>query len=460
MITDDDVFRLFVEADPARDEPTRSFDLAGDLAALRTRSNAVTIIETELNNEPAIRRRWPVYAVAAAVIALIVGGLVFSAREDDTDPTPATEPTIAPTTLAEEASEPPIAPDVAIERALTLLDSFQLGDLDAVEAQLTDDFVLNGGFVGEASGPMEVDDWMGLQYLVAQAVDFADPACEFAAAQTDDGVVVSCDVSMELAVHQRTNTAGEPSNIVITVTEGGITEMTSTIPSFGRTVLGPRDEWIETNRPDAEYLDLEGVGYAAFEREAALEQALLDEWVAFGVDVAEQAFADVDAGDISGFLPLSRGGGDVIGVDAPDAPEAFGALAANGVRFEPSACGPLGIRQQALVIGCDVVITSDALDTAGVDVGGSVELGVGADGIIKRSGSTIDWGPVHDFNQTFETWLASEAPDVHARVTWFEFVSSDDVRSPLAMDPSGDNSEITALMQDFVAASPDYPVEG
>ena len=118
MTTEDEATRLLKRADPARVDDSAPFvDAAGYLAALRTRSTTVTLIDTETTpSQPEGHRRWPIVAAAAAaVVAIGVGGLVIAARDDDpTDDVPAAQPTTVtqPTTTVAQpatAAQPPSA---------------------------------------------------------------------------------------------------------------------------------------------------------------------------------------------------------------------------------------------------------------------------------------------------------------------------------------------------------------
>ena len=89
MITDDEVLRLFEQADPAlADHAAPALDAARYLDALRTRSSNLDYIDAEPtpSEPPTNRHRWLSAAAAAAVVAVIAGGLVLAARDDDESP--------------------------------------------------------------------------------------------------------------------------------------------------------------------------------------------------------------------------------------------------------------------------------------------------------------------------------------------------------------------------------------
>ena len=113
MTTEDEATRLLKRADPARGDDSAPFvDAAGYLAALRTRSTTVTLIDTEPTpTQPDGRHRWPIIVVAAAaVVAIGVGGLVIATRDEDpTGQVAADQPTTVaqPTTTVAHPPPPP-----------------------------------------------------------------------------------------------------------------------------------------------------------------------------------------------------------------------------------------------------------------------------------------------------------------------------------------------------------------
>ena len=78
MITDDEIMRLFEQADPAReDDGMRMVDAAGYLDALQTRSYDMTLTEiTEAPTKSPRDNRWVLAAIAPSTHLLSRGDLV------------------------------------------------------------------------------------------------------------------------------------------------------------------------------------------------------------------------------------------------------------------------------------------------------------------------------------------------------------------------------------------------
>lgn len=90
--------------DLIREHAERLDQLAGPIALTDVtrgpRTDTVTLIDSDLTpTQPDSARRWPVIAVAAALVAIVVGALMFAAR-DDSAPIPADTPDV--TTADEE----------------------------------------------------------------------------------------------------------------------------------------------------------------------------------------------------------------------------------------------------------------------------------------------------------------------------------------------------------------------
>jgi hypothetical protein len=135
VISEDEATRLLKRADPARADDSAPFvDAAGYLAALRTRSTTVTLIDTQPNPaRPKHRHHWPIIAAAAAVVAIVVGGLVLATRDDDPNEQIPAATTVAPDLDASAAE--------AEEVARGFVDAYIAGDADRALTYLADDLI-------------------------------------------------------------------------------------------------------------------------------------------------------------------------------------------------------------------------------------------------------------------------------------------------------------------------------
>jgi hypothetical protein len=147
VITEDEATRLLKRADPARVDDSAPFvDAAGYLAALRTRSTTMTLIDTEPTpTRPEHRHRWPIIAVAAAaVVAVVVGGLVLATRDDDPNEQIPAATTVAP--------DPDASAAEAEEVARGFVDAFVAGDADRALTYLADDVIATEDRWGSPEG--------------------------------------------------------------------------------------------------------------------------------------------------------------------------------------------------------------------------------------------------------------------------------------------------------------------
>ncbi len=137
-MTEDEVIQLLEQADPVRRvEPGPSVDAVNYLDALRTRGTTVTLTETGPTAKPGRghRRRWPTITVAAAVVAVVVGGLAVIAR----DGTSATHRPATPsaTATATTITATPAAVAAAEETARAFIDAENAYDVDRMVTHLS-----------------------------------------------------------------------------------------------------------------------------------------------------------------------------------------------------------------------------------------------------------------------------------------------------------------------------------
>ena len=162
MTTEDEVMRLLRRADPDRgraDAP--AVDGTDYLAALRTRSTTVTLIDTEpAPTQPEGRHRWPIIAVAAAaVVAIVVGALMLAARDDSEPPVPA-DTTVAP-------DVPDVRRTAAEEIARGFLDAYAANDADQALTYFTESAIAAlWGSAEEFRGELAWNEATGFKMMI------------------------------------------------------------------------------------------------------------------------------------------------------------------------------------------------------------------------------------------------------------------------------------------------------
>jgi hypothetical protein len=144
MITEDEATRLLKRADPARaDHRAPVVDAAGYLTNLRARSSNVTLIDTEPTptRPDTSHRRLFIGLAAAAVVAILVGTLVYAGRSHHNGPQ-----IPAATTVGPQTSEAAAAEQIARE----FIDGRDTGDGDKVRALVADDATIDDVSVATA----------------------------------------------------------------------------------------------------------------------------------------------------------------------------------------------------------------------------------------------------------------------------------------------------------------------
>ena len=121
----------------------------GYLAALRTRSTTVTLIDSEsTQTQPNGRHRWSIIAVAAAVVAIVVGALLLVAR-DDSEPVVPADTTVVPGT-----AEPQVPADITVVPEVLVTGGG--GSLDGLAATLMRSLTNGAGDeVSDATGVLD-----------------------------------------------------------------------------------------------------------------------------------------------------------------------------------------------------------------------------------------------------------------------------------------------------------------
>jgi hypothetical protein len=296
VITEDEVMRLLERADPARRvDAAPAVDAVGYLDALRTRSIAVTTLDTKPTPNRPPRRRWPIVAVAAAaVVAVVVGGLVLAARDADDPRVPAgPSTTAAPGTAAAEA----------LEIASGIL-NWRHDDPDRAMSHLTDDLI------AEASGNRENYRLEGamIAALGDKAVNIRCDVQE----QSAVGVVVRCTYDQHTFRSEELGRAPFTGGIeTVTVRDGTIVAFgASTNPDgvdeyFAETWDRFR-QWVTAEYPDDVPVMYEGDGGRLTEESIALWERRTREWAE---DQAGVGFIGLPP---EGATPSTPEGGEVV----------------------------------------------------------------------------------------------------------------------------------------------------
>ncbi len=224
MITDDDVMRLFEQADPARaDDVEPVDDVTEHLAALRTRSSNVTLIDTEpAPTQPDDRRRWVLLsAAAAAVVAVVVGALLVAGGSDSTEqqaPDGTSVPTTTTATSTTVASRSTMR-DAAVELGVEFLEARDAYDGERVRSLLTDDAVIND------RGRRTPDDYIQMaEYERVLGWRFHDPQC--LTTNVGPPIEVSCAYWMEDSLTRALGAPGLQDFFVdLVISDGRVVEV-------------------------------------------------------------------------------------------------------------------------------------------------------------------------------------------------------------------------------------------
>ena len=247
MITEDEATRLLKRADPARvDDSAPILDAAGYLAALRTRSTTVTLINTEPNpTQPEHRRRWPIIATAAAVVAILVGGVVLATRDDDPNEQIPAATTVVPDASAAEAEE--------IARGF--VDAYVAGDADRALNYLAEDFIASYEPWGSPQGFRLDLAWQEPARYEWNVHDCQrlDPA--LAASGQQIGTIVRCSLDFHALGSDAIALGPYDMSWDLTVRDGKIVSPSPDgawdwTPQYEAELWGPFADWIRTEHPN------------------------------------------------------------------------------------------------------------------------------------------------------------------------------------------------------------------
>ena len=249
MITDDEVMRLFERADPARsNDVTPTIDAWGYLDALVTRSNDMTITESETITPTGSTKppRWSMIALAAAAVVAIVGGGIALASRDE----PAQPVTNQPATVTEPA---PIESNVsAVDVARGFVEAFGASDADQAISYMADDAEFSG--VLSQSTTKYPSDELRTLIPLAQAMGWKQTidGCE-QHDTTAAGTTVRCTFDFHY-LHSEELGLGpfSGSYFDVTVLDGQVVDIAGhcEIEEFSPQVWEPFANWLEATYPN------------------------------------------------------------------------------------------------------------------------------------------------------------------------------------------------------------------
>jgi hypothetical protein len=418
MITDDEVMRLFERADPARfNDAMPVVDAADYLAALRTRSNNMTMIETAPTpTEPTNRNRWPMIAAAAAVVLVVAGALVFATRDDDAEP--------VVTAVPQTTVSPDVAPDLdpavtanATEVATSYLAAIASFNADTAASYLTEAALADVGGLERLRLDAAWDKASVFTILAGN--------CELRS-ESSTGATVRCPYDFQGI---RSDEMGlgpfSGSYYQFIVEDGEISSVSGTIETdrnrFSVTVWEPFAEWVSTAYPDDAaimYTDSSLSDYRLTDESIQLWEQHSHEYVDQGgwaTPIAAsylEAIATFDA-DLEATFLTDAALADMGGLERLQLDAAW--RRASGFMTLP---GPCELRRASAVgatVRCPYDFQGIRSDEMGLGpFGGSYYDFVVEDSMITSVSGTIETGP-NEFSATvwepFAEWVSNAYPD-------------------------------------------------
>ena len=273
MITDDEVMRLFERADPARlNDVTPTIDAWGYLDALVTRSNDMTIIESEttIPTEPTKPPRWSLIALAAAAaVAIVGGGFVLASRDE-----PAQLVTNQPAAVTEPA--PIESTSSAIDVARGFVDAFAAFDTDQALSYMADEAEFSG--LQTQSTTKYPSEELRTTIPMAQSMGWKQTidGCE-QQATTAVGTTVRCTFDFHYLLSEELGLGPfSGSYYDVTVLDGQVVDVAGhcQIDEFSPQVWEPFTNWLSATYPDDAAAMLNGADLATTELTGLWEQHL------------------------------------------------------------------------------------------------------------------------------------------------------------------------------------------
>ena len=240
MTTEDEVMLLLRRADPDRGRTgAPAVDGTEFLAALTRPSSTMTLTATEpAPTQHDGRHRWPIIALAAAaVVAIVVGALMFADRDDSAPPVPAdtVAPDVAEVTAADE------------EIAHGFLDAYVANDADEALNYIADSAIASvWGSTAEFRGEIAWNEATGSKTMINDCEPHAeDPAA---------GTTLRCGYDLHLMGSDALGIGPYVDNFWdLTINDGEIVAAANESPFFGpwnNEMWHPFQLWIKAEHPD------------------------------------------------------------------------------------------------------------------------------------------------------------------------------------------------------------------
>jgi hypothetical protein len=280
--------RLLRRADPDHGRTnTPSADGTDYLAALLTRSTTVTLIDTQpAPTQPRDRNRWPIIAIAAAAVVVLVAGVVFLTRDDSSEPQIPAATTVDPGAMT-----------AAKEVAQGFVEAYGAFDVDRAITYLADDAEITGLIEGRTPEALRP----GLAWLEAVGQQLMLDSCDQVNSSAT-GTTVRCTYDFHSFGSDELGWGPfRGSYFDLTVRDGKIVQVSTYVETeqFSPQMWSPFADWMDANyRADADvmYANASRNGYARYTDESIqLWAQHIDEYVQWVLTSREAYSADVSA---------------------------------------------------------------------------------------------------------------------------------------------------------------------
>jgi hypothetical protein len=443
VITDDEVWRLFEQADTAGDSAPRMLDAAGYLDALTLRSHDMTLIDTtETPTTPPGGNRWTGIGLAAAATVLVVAAGVYLTRSDDAVPSvqpttvqpttvqPTTVQSPSPTTVADGIAENSIIDDsraddaTAIDpadSALALVRAYYAA-IDAYDADLARSYTEGVPNMDDLSSTLELDKQIGFSAELGECA---------ATARRDSTVLVRCWLAFEGL--GSTEMGFEPfvgNSTELVVDNGKIVNIAEDFnwaaSGFYNQVFLPMADWVAATHPaDMPVMygfeDGQPVSFNTTAESAPLWEQRTREYVELRRQVERtasgfmQAFGALDADAAGVYVAADADTAELLHEDVQNFQEAIELYAAMGYRQRLDSCRDVHGSTALFAVRCELAyelmgsgdVGFDAFDGSFVTITVDEQTGL----ITEAVGSWASAEFLRDVGDPFATWLHQRHPD-------------------------------------------------